>query len=442
MTNPNVFVDGIGSLSPPAIAATGTAQQPLRFVSVNFQGGRSGLLDMTVSSSAVWADVLDALRRANQPAFIEIDPATNIITKLLCPLTVKVGAITPAAAGDDVEVELIISQARHYLRRKNPDFQRLLQALQQAQSQGATVLVTETLVEHEIIDVRPAPIQLAPAPASPAVSLGLELAPVSPQRANELFNLVNAQICCPASAAAPCIPFLYPDDGCWGRAHEMCRLMIVAGAQPTKVWIYGRLRAATYNNPNCQVFWGWHVAPTLSVVTGTGTEVYVIDPSLFNGPVPQATWSSVQGDPAAAVEPSSAADFYRSRGGTYVEYDDAAYTKTRQVLDTYRNQLKLRSASSAGPPPYIPCLPKPAGVQWFGMIGPNATGRWFTYGWPAVWHVVWTVMPITPCPRGPQLSWTVQVERANATQCTYWITVKNLSSDPVRFEGRYDILSR
>jgi hypothetical protein len=51
-------------------------------------------------------------------------------------------------------------------------------------------------------------------------------------------------------------------------------------------------------------------------------------------------------------------------------------------------------------------------------------------------------MPITPCPGGPQLSWAVQVERANATQYTYLITVQNLTSGPVRFEGRYDILSR
>lgn len=62
---------------------------------------------------------------------------------------------------------------------------------------------------------------------------------ISLQRANELFDLCNARVCCPASAPAPCIPFLYPDDGCWGRAHELCRLMLAAGESPRKVWIYG-----------------------------------------------------------------------------------------------------------------------------------------------------------------------------------------------------------
>src|ERR1700682_3926741 len=105
--------------------------------------------------------------------------------------------------------------------------------------------------------------------------------PVSIQRAQQLSPLVRARLCCPASAPAPCIPFLYPDDGCWARAHEMCRLMIADGAQPEKVWIYGNLRVNSQNKPNCLVDWGWHVAPTLQVNTGGGIQTWVIDPSLF-----------------------------------------------------------------------------------------------------------------------------------------------------------------
>ncbi len=124
---------------------------------------------------------------------------------------------------------------------------------------------------------------------------------VTLQRAQQLFELVNAKVCCPASAPAPCIPFLYPDDGCWGRASEMCRLIIADGAQPRKVWIYGHLLVQTANNPACHVGWGWHVAPTLEVNTGVGTDTYVIDPSLFPGPVTKTMWKSVQGDPSATL---------------------------------------------------------------------------------------------------------------------------------------------
>jgi Glutaminase len=263
---------------------------------------------------------------------------------------------------------------------------------------------------------------------------------VTPQRAQQLFNLVNSRLCCPASAPAPCIPFLYPDDGCWGRAHEMCRLMIVDGAQPEKVWIYGRLNVNSQNKPNCLVQWNYHVAPTLQVTTANGVQTWVIDPSLFPGPVPQATWVGVQGDPNAVVESSSSAIFTRSQGGGSTQ-TDPTYAQTNFVLITYRDQLRLRSADPDGPPPYFACMTKPPRVHWFGGLGPNQTRKWFTAGWGAASHVLWTIMPLTPCPGRPQLTWKVQVERANATQCTYWITITNLTSDPVKFEGRYDVLS-
>jgi hypothetical protein len=108
----------------------------------------------------------------------------------------------------------------------------------------------------------------------------------------------------------------------------------------------------------------------------------VIDPSLFPGPVSKTTWAGVQGDPAAILEPSSASVYFRRQGGAETDYDPA-YTKTNDR----------------------------------------------------------TVMPLTACPGGAQLTWKVEVERANATQCTYWITVKNLTPNPVTFEGRFAVLS-
>jgi hypothetical protein len=42
----------------------------------------------------------------------------------------------------------------------------------------------------------------------------------------------------------------------------------------------------------------------------------------------------------------------------------------------------------------------------------------------------------------PQLTWSVQVERASAEFVTYWIAVQNLTGVIVNFEGRFAILSR
>lgn len=80
-------------------------------------------------------------------------------------------------------------------------------------------------------------------------------------------------------------------------------------------------------------------------------------------------------------------------------------------------------------------------VQFNGTLAPGASNRWFTWGWPASWHVVWYLMPTSPQVGAPQIDWDINVERANATQVTYWITAKNLTGSTLTFEGRYAVLN-
>jgi hypothetical protein len=81
------------------------------------------------------------------------------------------------------------------------------------------------------------------------------------------------------------------------------------------------------------------------------------------------------------------------------------------------------------------------GVQFTGTIAANATQRWFTFNWPASWHVVWYVVPTSPRSGAPQIEWSVAVERASATAITYWITIRNLTSNPLNIEARYAVLN-
>ncbi len=80
------------------------------------------------------------------------------------------------------------------------------------------------------------------------------------------------------------------------------------------------------------------------------------------------------------------------------------------------------------------------GVQFTGTLGPNQTQRWFTYNWPAHWHVVWTCVPTSPYSNGPQIRWKVQVQRSSDSRITYWLVVTNLTGNQVTFEGRYGVL--
>ncbi|MGH7540848.1 MAG: protein-glutamine glutaminase family protein [Gemmatimonadota bacterium] len=328
-------------------------------------------------------EILDELRRIGAPVFVEIDPDTREITRLLIPLVVTVASLSQGDEGFVVQLE--ISHARHVLRGDNPDFDALLSTLRTARGQGTWLIVTED-DDHEIIDARPDPrppegIRFERGPSGRAPEghepllfyqpikwlisflkwcLGwllclirwLRCLPAS--RAREMFDLAAATTCDPLTVPVPCIPFLYPDDGCWGRAHEMCRLFLDAGVSPAKVWIYGSLNVDTKNNPNCEVFWGWHVAPTLCVRRWFfQTEQKVIDPALFTGPVSKATWKGVQGDPSALLVDTPASVFYRSFNGSTTT--DPTYSQTNQVLATYRLQLKNRSLGPHGPPPYATC---------------------------------------------------------------------------------------
>jgi hypothetical protein len=83
-----------------------------------------------------------------------------------------------------------------------------------------------------------------------------------------------------------------------------------------------------------------------------------------------------------------------------------------------------------------------AGKQFTGSLGPNATGRWFTFGWPEWERVEWWMLPTSVRPGAAQVKWNVGIERATGNFLTYWITVTNLTNVPLTFEGRFTVLGR
>jgi hypothetical protein len=314
---------------------------------VSFEGDRVGLLDLSHPRASVWMKMIEYLQRNNRPVYVEIDPDTEIITRLHVPEAARVWRIRPQGE-DVVYVAFHTSSARHYLRRAHPDFESMLNALQAALDTGTRVLVTSTHPDFEVIDVRPLPptfgVETPPGPPAPPVPDP----PVTWDRAVELFNMMNAQSCVPCSATDPCIPFKYPRDGCWIRAHLMCYLMMDQGETPEKVWIDSPgcdLLALTSNVPECQVPWCWHVAPTLMVKQASGPDVkMVIDPSLCDKPVTLDEWKLLQGDPSAALTFSSW-DKYGHGGGT------ATQAQANNDMERYRICLDGLCADY-GPSPY------------------------------------------------------------------------------------------
>ena len=170
---------------------------------------------------------------------------------------------------------------------------------------------------------------------------------VSPGEAVGLFNLVASQ---------PQIPFTYPDDGCWARAHEMCRILLLHQVSPGKVWIYGNLHVPTKNSSACEVNWVWHVAPILDIAGPTGAiEKMVIDPAMFAAPVNEGTWKAAMHDAGAFMVETDASVFYRDSDG--VKSVDPDYSETQEALRRYENDLLLRIGEDGRPPYNCPDIP-------------------------------------------------------------------------------------
>jgi hypothetical protein len=113
-----------------------------------------------------------------------------------------------------------------------------------------------------------------------------EVSSISYEYLDEIFDYLEAQ---------EHIPFKYPEDGCYARAHEMSRLMKEKGIITGKTFIEGDLRVETPNSPKGYVEWWYHVAPIVVVNHPDGQEqVYVIDPSIFKKPVPVQEWYNIQ----------------------------------------------------------------------------------------------------------------------------------------------------
>lgn len=351
MPNPNALVAHVNTISSaprvPEVAAEAAVPEAM---TVHFWGDRKALLPPS-RRAAVWRRMLEFTQQYGIPAYVEIDPETSVITRVLVPMRVNVVAIEPGVGGD-VDVRFIESHAGHHLLRSNPDFYDMLNALEGARDGKTEVLVTSTRDEHEIIDVRPVPPPPPGSSPSPSSGGSYEDPPpsvVSEAQAAQLFNDMAATSCDPFTVPPPCIPFLYPDDGCYARAHEMVRLMRLQGIEGEKIWIYASsdssLAPATSNHPDCKVNWWYHVAPTLQVTTSSGTEKRVIDPSLMSGPATADAWRTRQNDSAATFKYTDAQPFWPD--GT----PDDTYTLTNQYLQEKRLYLQDR-VNQYGPLPF------------------------------------------------------------------------------------------
>ncbi|HJV90508.1 MAG TPA: protein-glutamine glutaminase family protein [Holophagaceae bacterium] len=90
-------------------------------------------------------------------------------------------------------------------------------------------------------------------------------------------------------AAREDIPYPAP-DGSFARAHKMVRILDDRAITAAKAWIVGSLYVDSTRFG--ELGFTYHVAPLIWVKAGKAVRLEVLDPSLFDKPVPYETWKA------------------------------------------------------------------------------------------------------------------------------------------------------
>ncbi len=141
---------------------------------------------------------------------------------------------------------------------------------------------------------------------------------VSEAEAARLFRELSSMTFVGSDGQVRSVPYTYPIDGCYARAHAMAQRIAARGVDVRKVFAEGDLRVASRyagDAPATQpgeVRWGWHVAPTIRVRDAQGmVRVMVMDPSLASHPITVDEWNGLMGG-GAQITHAGANAYYPS----------------------------------------------------------------------------------------------------------------------------------
>lgn len=140
------------------------------------------------------------------------------------------------------------------------------------------------------------------------------------------------------------IAFNYVDDGCFARAHIMCRALQDMDVAPGKVWAYkGDEKMKLTQAGRVFALWDYHVAPCVPVrMPDKSVQNIILDPGIFDGPVTVDQWLREVNGVAQRLDivPFGVASKYREadyapgmKTNAYADYDADREMKS-QLGDT------------------------------------------------------------------------------------------------------------
>ena len=161
MPKPNAIVSSIIGFEPQLDRPAADMLRAKEGLSVELEGKRKVYFDPENPRSVGFVQILNGLSKQKLPVYVEVDPETAVISRLLIPHVTRVIGIRQIDIGV-LGIELELSHGRHVLRKSSEDFDVLEKHLQEALRSGAPIILTED-DNHEIIDIRDYP----PGPEGP-----------------------------------------------------------------------------------------------------------------------------------------------------------------------------------------------------------------------------------------------------------------------------------
>lgn len=194
----------------------------------------------------------------------------------------------------------------------------------------------------------------------PAVRANVEITEVTLAEATRLFNEMAQLTFWTASDQQAPVPYHYPPDGCFARAHLMAQRLTELGIASEKVFAIstaGGLRVSSRfaaDMPSGQqatptVLWWYHVAPIIHVRNAAGvvTEM-VIDPSMAGGPITIRQWTDMMGPQTfTRMRASDIPGMLEANRGRYPTGLNTTFTTDRDVFFP-QDPLNASNAAGAG----------------------------------------------------------------------------------------------
>lgn len=141
------------------------------------------------------------------------------------------------------------------------------------------------------------------------------------------------------------ITFGYVSNGCYARAHLMCRYMVNKGYLPGKVWLFEDTEALRIQMPDKTepTRWCFHVAPTLDVDMGPphGVRPMVFDPALFDGPVSPERWCEIMGGIIDHLYLTALGHSAPGHWGDYIPFGKRFSPDAKDFTSVHTDQLAL-----------------------------------------------------------------------------------------------------